>query len=158
LGFSSPLTGTLNEIYCFAGYGPQGESFAVTANPDSVQGGTFADDDVPSALDPIASYGSLGFGVVGPLTCPQPADSSEQQNSAGQQGEDESVPEQSEQEGGGLDSLFGESDLTFVQMTATIDSAYAAQYRALKNEYGLWVLLGMAPDGLICRTSPSLRT
>jgi hypothetical protein len=151
LGFASPLTGTLNEIYCFAGYGPQGETFAVVANPDSVQGGTFADDDVPSALDAIVDYGSLGFGVAGTLGCPAPADSSSQQN------ESESTPGQVEQEGGSLESPNEGGDLTFVEMTAATDSAYAAQYRALKSEYGLQVLLGMAPDGLICRTAASQR-
>jgi hypothetical protein len=75
LGFATPLTGTLNEIYCFAGYGPQGESFSVVANPDSVQGGGFSDDGTPSLLDDIADFGSLGFGVPGSVPCPQGLDS-----------------------------------------------------------------------------------
>jgi hypothetical protein len=98
LGFASPLTGTLNEIYCFAGYGPQGESFFVVANPDSVQGGVFADDGSPSELDPIEEYGALGFGRAGTLACPvfdsqqgQPGDGqaeNQQQNSGQAGGED----------------------------------------------------------------------
>jgi hypothetical protein len=70
LGFANPLTGTLNEIYVFAGYGPTGETFSVVANPDSVQGGRFADDGTPSELDEIADYGSLGFGAAGYAPCP----------------------------------------------------------------------------------------
>jgi hypothetical protein len=65
LGFASAHTALIDEIYCFAGYGPEGETFGLGPNPDPVQGGVFADDGSPSVLDPIAGFGTMGFGVPG---------------------------------------------------------------------------------------------
>jgi hypothetical protein len=77
MGFAEALTDSVDEIYCFAGYGPEGETFAVVANPDSVQGGVFADDGTPSTLDSIADFGSLGFGMAGWHPCPTGLDGSQ---------------------------------------------------------------------------------
>jgi len=65
LGFASALTGQIDELYCFPGYGPEGATFGLTPNPDPVQGGVFADDGNPSVLDVIAGFGVMGFGVPG---------------------------------------------------------------------------------------------
>jgi hypothetical protein len=73
LGLASTMTGIVDEIYCFAGYGPQSETFGLGPNPDPHLGGVFADDGTPSLTDPIVSYGSLGFGINGTLSCPPPA-------------------------------------------------------------------------------------
>jgi hypothetical protein len=105
MGFTEALTDSVDEIYCFAGYGPEGENFALVANPDSVQGGVFADDGTPSELDAIADFGSLGFGVAGALACPQPADTSGEQNSASQQGEGEPAPEEGDDGDQGSESV-----------------------------------------------------
>jgi hypothetical protein len=79
----SPGTGTaitwaeaqralVTEIYWFALYSYEGRSgnFALTAHP--TQGGYFADDAIPSRLDPIAGYGVLGFFISGKRPCPGP--------------------------------------------------------------------------------------
>jgi hypothetical protein len=60
----------LVEVYWFAGYvlGGQQTSFALAQHP--TQGGNFADDDVPSNIDPIAGYGVLGFHRNGLAPCP----------------------------------------------------------------------------------------
>jgi hypothetical protein len=67
--FAQALTASVDEVYCFAGYGPEGATWGLVANPDA--GGMFADDGNPSLLDDIAGFGSLGFGVPG--TTPVPA-------------------------------------------------------------------------------------
>jgi hypothetical protein len=69
IAFEEALTGEVNEIFVFAGYGYEGETFAVVAHPD--HGGTFASDGVPSELDSIVDYGSLGFGSPGSRSCPE---------------------------------------------------------------------------------------
>lgn len=70
IAFAETLTGTLSEIYAFAGYGPDGGTFSVVAHPDSVLGGSFADDGTQSELDRIADYGALGFAAAGIVSCP----------------------------------------------------------------------------------------
>jgi hypothetical protein len=155
MGFTEALTDSVDEIYAFAGYGPTGETFSVVAHPDSVQGGRFADDGTPSELDAIADFGSLGFGVAGALACPQPADTSGEQNSASQQGEGESAPEEGS---GGLDSPGGPGDMTFVEMTTTSDSAFVRESRELEVEYGLRVLSTIPPDGVFCRATGDQRS
>jgi hypothetical protein len=61
LGFAETLTPAVDEVCCFAGYGLSETSFELVPHPDPVIGGTFADDNVPSQLDSIAGYGSLGL-------------------------------------------------------------------------------------------------
>ncbi len=80
-GWPGPNTGTsavwmntqtalITEVYWFGGYNyGAGGLFTLIGNPD--QGGSFADDSVPSILDPIAAYGSLGFGTDGAPACPE---------------------------------------------------------------------------------------
>jgi hypothetical protein len=70
VGFFDTLTDQVNEIYVFAGYGYQDAQFCLVPHPDPVIGGSFADDNDPSNLDPIAGYGCLGFGVPGAAACP----------------------------------------------------------------------------------------
>jgi hypothetical protein len=72
-GTGTSLTWSLTEmshiadVYWFAvtAIGESPSSLSVTAHP--TQGGNFADDSVPSQIEPIAEYGSLGFGQAGYL-------------------------------------------------------------------------------------------
>jgi hypothetical protein len=70
---TSTQTGLLTECYWFAGYvysEQEGEdSTSVALIPHPQQGGVFVDDASPAAVDTIAGYGSLGFG----MTVPPPA-------------------------------------------------------------------------------------
>lgn len=72
LVFQNTQTSALNEVYWFVAYAYSGDpaEFQLTAHPDSVLGGVFADDAIPSALDSVTGYGSLGFGTSGYLACP----------------------------------------------------------------------------------------
>ncbi len=67
-----PKETTLAELYWFGGYwynSPTPAIFASRSHPD--QGGNFADDSVPAILDPIAGYGTIGFGEDGVVACPE---------------------------------------------------------------------------------------
>lgn len=68
--WSSAQTSQLVETYWFAAYNYYGgaESLGLIAHPG--QGGNFADDDVPSNIDPIAGYGVFGFNQPGQPACP----------------------------------------------------------------------------------------
>ena len=70
--FQNTQTAWLVDLYWFAGYNYSGYgtdvSFDLAPNPS--QGAYFADDDVPSNLDPVADFGSFGFGMDGYLPCP----------------------------------------------------------------------------------------
>ncbi|MCA9726532.1 MAG: hypothetical protein R3E12_14255 [Candidatus Eisenbacteria bacterium] len=60
---------TLVPVYWFAGYADASTSFDMGVHP--TQGGVIADDSVPAQVDPIAAFGSLGFGTdPGSLPCP----------------------------------------------------------------------------------------
>jgi hypothetical protein len=63
-------TDQLVEVYWFAAYNYDGtpQSLGLIAHPG--QGGNFADDDVPSNIDPIAGYGVFGFAQPGSVECP----------------------------------------------------------------------------------------
>ncbi len=67
-------TGLLTECYWFAGYAyseqyvADSTSFALIPHP--VQHGVFVDDAFPAAVDTIAAYGTLGFGMSGYSACP----------------------------------------------------------------------------------------
>ncbi|MCC7144595.1 MAG: hypothetical protein IT349_21050 [Candidatus Eisenbacteria bacterium] len=66
LTWYQPQTTHLTEVCWFAGYAydeSTPSSVALQAHP--VQGGQFADDSVPAALDDISGYGVLGFGMPG---------------------------------------------------------------------------------------------
>jgi len=68
--WGSPETGNLVEVYWFAAYNYDGgaNSLGLIAHPG--QGGNFADDDVPSNIDPIEGYGVFGFNMPGQVACP----------------------------------------------------------------------------------------
>lgn len=70
LVFDETQTGYLVECYWFGGYNYYGSPamFSLGINPE--QGGDFADDSVPSILDPIEGFGTLGFGMAGEAVCP----------------------------------------------------------------------------------------
>jgi hypothetical protein len=70
--FNSAQTNLLDPVYWFAGYsyGYGANEFALTPHP--TQGGDFADDEIPSILDPIVDFGRLGFDSPGYLPCPAP--------------------------------------------------------------------------------------
>lgn len=83
-GWPSPLTGTavtfisarttvLVECYWFAAYNYYGslQSGSLWLIPHPSLGGSFADDSVPSIVDGISAYGSLGFDEPGYTPCPQ---------------------------------------------------------------------------------------
>ncbi|MCA9726364.1 MAG: hypothetical protein R3E12_20275 [Candidatus Eisenbacteria bacterium] len=59
--WSSARRAHLIEVYWFAGYASYGP-IQFTLGPHFTQGGNFADDNVPSALDPITYYAKLGLG------------------------------------------------------------------------------------------------
>ncbi|MEZ4650924.1 MAG: hypothetical protein R3E97_19500 [Candidatus Eisenbacteria bacterium] len=62
-------TGTLTEVYWFAGYVYSFDSATFDLIPHPTQGAFFADDDVPSNLDPIAALGYFGFRTDGNVPC-----------------------------------------------------------------------------------------
>jgi hypothetical protein len=70
--------GLIGETYWFVGYAysaQDGEdSTSVDLIPHPVQQGVFVDDAVPAAIDTIAGYGKMGFGMQGALPCPQLAE------------------------------------------------------------------------------------
>ena len=70
LSWADPETGTLTEVYWFAGYVEAQPGGRLRAVPHPVQGAFFADDDIPSNLDPIAGLGALGFSFDGWVPCP----------------------------------------------------------------------------------------
>ncbi|MCA9757051.1 MAG: hypothetical protein KDA27_14700 [Candidatus Eisenbacteria bacterium] len=73
--WSTVQTGQLTPVYGFSGYSYSyyGTDRSLDLVPHPTQGGVFADDDVPSNLDPIAGFGSLGFGN-NPGSAPCPTD------------------------------------------------------------------------------------
>ena len=69
LTWNSTRTTRLTPVYYFAGYGyANPATFSIINHPS--QGLSFADDSVPSELDPVAGTGVLGFGMPGSAPCP----------------------------------------------------------------------------------------
>lgn len=67
----SPQVDRLVPVYWFAAYGDDGA--ALNLGPHPRHGGQFGDDSIPSMLDEIAGFGSMGFGVnPGSVVCPVP--------------------------------------------------------------------------------------
>lgn len=62
----------LTEVYWFAAYNEIEYPEALSLTPHPTQGAYFADDSVPSVLDPIAALGSFGFFQNGVAPCPAP--------------------------------------------------------------------------------------
>ena len=63
--FDTAQTGLMTECYWFAGYNYYGNPATFALIPHPEQGGYFVDDSKPGQMDPIADYGSLGFGMPG---------------------------------------------------------------------------------------------
>ena len=63
-------TSLLTEVYWIAAYVYSVDPTTLDLIPHPTQGALFADDDVPSILDPIVALGSFGFGTAGSLPCP----------------------------------------------------------------------------------------
>ncbi len=63
--WNSAQTGLMTECYWFAGYNYYGNPATFALIPHPEQGGYFIDDSKPGQMDPIADYGSLGFGQPG---------------------------------------------------------------------------------------------
>lgn len=74
VAWNTAQTSIMTEVYWFAAYTYAGEGAALTTIPHPRQGGWFADDRIPSLLDRVAAYGSLGFYRAGELSCPDPLD------------------------------------------------------------------------------------
>jgi len=68
--WNSAQTSILTDVYYAAGYGYGTDCAALQLGLHPTQGASFADDDVPSNLDPIAGFGSLGFNCAGSTPCP----------------------------------------------------------------------------------------
>lgn len=68
LVFNPIMTGLVNQIYTFAGFGSFGQVMGLRTHP--INPSQFSDDSIPAVLDDIAAYGSIGFGVPGALACP----------------------------------------------------------------------------------------
>lgn len=68
--WSSAQTAQLIEAYYFAAYNYYGGAETLALTPHPTQGGNFADDDVPSNIDPIAGFGIFGFNTSGQAPCP----------------------------------------------------------------------------------------
>ncbi len=71
LTFTTPQEASINRIYWFAAYNYYGNPNTFDLIPHPTQGANFADDSVPSELDPITALGYLGFMTDGSAPCPQ---------------------------------------------------------------------------------------
>jgi hypothetical protein len=70
--WSAAQTAQLIEVYWLAAYNYYGGCEGIQLGPHPTQGGNFADDAVPSNIDPIAGYGLFGFNCPGDGPCPNP--------------------------------------------------------------------------------------
>ena len=69
--WNTPQTDTLVQVYAFGAYEYYGLDVSLDLIPHPTQGSFFADDTIPSILDPVADFGRLGFnGNPGYLPCP----------------------------------------------------------------------------------------
>lgn len=68
--FTVPRTGTIEEVYWFAAYSYAGSATQFNLAPHPVHGAVFADDSIPSEIDPVARLGVLGFNAPGDVPCP----------------------------------------------------------------------------------------
>lgn len=125
--WTTPQTGRLVPMAWFACYASSDSvsaQLSLTQHP--IQESVFVDNSVVPVADPISDFGSIGFGALGHLACPYA-------------------------------SFSAPGDVrAFVKLTAQpepTDSTLVAQMRALRDEYGLRVLVAMMPDGLICHGS-----
>ena len=63
-------TGTLLDVYWVAAYNYYGTATSINLGGHPTQGSDFADDSIPSILDPVAAHGSFGFNADGNVPCP----------------------------------------------------------------------------------------
>lgn len=68
--WNAAQTTPLVEVYWFAAYNYDGGAHVLELAQHPTQGAFFADDSVPSVLDPVTGLGVLGFGAEGSLACP----------------------------------------------------------------------------------------
>ena len=69
IAFGTVKTDPVNEVYWLGGYAyATGVLLSVTPHP--VGETIFVDDSVPGIVDPVAGFGSIGFGVTGVTPCP----------------------------------------------------------------------------------------
>ena len=74
--FHTVQTAELVELFIFLGYNgygspiPSGAVWSTTSHP--TESSVFLDDSAVPVEDPIADYGTLGFGVPGYTPCPEP--------------------------------------------------------------------------------------
>jgi hypothetical protein len=71
----APQTDHLVPVYVFAAYEYYGLDVSFDLGQHPIHGSWFADDSVPSVLDPVADFGRFGFnGNPGYLPCPEAGD------------------------------------------------------------------------------------
>ena len=69
--WATAQTDQLVTVYAFAGYEYYGADVAFCVGQPSQRNANFADDSIPSLLDPVVDFGCLGFnGDPGYLACP----------------------------------------------------------------------------------------
>jgi hypothetical protein len=68
--WSTAQTAQLVETYWFAAVDYYGTGATLALAPHPSHGGNFADDSVPSQIDPIAAFGVFGFNTAGDGPCP----------------------------------------------------------------------------------------
>jgi hypothetical protein len=68
--WATAQTSTILDIYWAAAYNYYGNAQTLDLGVHPTQGADFADDSIPSVLDPIAFFGSFGFATAGTLPCP----------------------------------------------------------------------------------------
>jgi hypothetical protein len=68
--WGSAQTSHLLDIYWAAAYDYYGNASTLDLGMHPSQGADFADDSIPSVLDPIAAFGSFGFSTDGNVPCP----------------------------------------------------------------------------------------
>lgn len=70
ISFLHLQTGTMSEVYWFAGYAYTGTGGLWSTAPHPTQASVFVDDAAPPAEDPIVGFSSIGFGLPGTILCP----------------------------------------------------------------------------------------
>lgn len=68
--WASAQTSPITLVYWFTAYDYYGTAATLDLVPHPTQEALFADDDVPSNIDPIAALGSFGFFTDGTRVCP----------------------------------------------------------------------------------------
>jgi len=68
VAWAEPLTDRISEVYWFAAYAYAGNTFTITKHP-KIGTAEFGDDSIPSQLDEVEGFGTLGFGKAGTNPC-----------------------------------------------------------------------------------------